>query len=305
MVVFIVIPLAFLSGCGDGSGGSSSPASNTTIAIPPGITTQTYGNANYIFNITGSGSATLTAGNGNDTVNITNDTGDNSITLGSGNDTVNSSTTGNDTIVLGLAGAMSNYTVTEGDGNNSITVTSSGTVIVTAGQGNNTIDLNKTSGTDTISIGQGINTITFGSGANILNLTTVYSFTPASAGTGASGLAGANTLNNYGANSGDTLVFNHSKDSVAPVLLTASLGTEVVTSVAVTITNLQTADSASGDTSVGWTTAGGNTTIIMDHNIGGGAYVDQVIQIVGAASYLSPTTAVSVNSAGLVSVAVN
>ncbi|MHB1665274.1 MAG: hypothetical protein ACYCT7_08465, partial [bacterium] len=261
----------------------------TTQLITPGITTSLQTNASYnvylpsstadtTLSITGSGNniVGLYANNANNTITITG-TGDNAV--------------------------YTNPNNTIGTGNNTITMSGSGTDTVSVGQGNNTIDLSGTSGTAAISIGQGNNTITFGTGADSLNLTSLYS-TTVSGGVGV-GVVGTDTLN--GVISGDTLVLNQSTGTAASALLTTSLSTAaLVSAVGAEITTLQTSsDIKAGTTSVVWIApAAGENIIIMDHNTGSG-FVDQVIQITGApapASYLAGA-AVSVNHAGFVSVA--
>ncbi|MHB1679559.1 MAG: hypothetical protein ACYCTB_03485 [bacterium] len=304
---------------------ASNGLTTTAINIIPGSTT-TWADLNYNFTIGNSvASTTLTAGNGIDTVTIngTAGTGAETITLGTGNDTVISTGTGSDTIVLGgatvstgfdqIGGTVSssNVLATSLAGNNSITISGgSGTDTIWVGQGNNTIALGGTTGTDNISIGQGANTITLGSGADTLNLTTAYNTV---SGTTGYGLAGANTLKLNGASAATaTLVFNHSADTVAPTFIVGTAGNTTYTtttaatfgttalsisSVAAEITTLQGVDAAvAGDTSVVWATTGnGNQYVIMDHSLTTTTYVDQVIQIAGAATYLAGD-AVTVNS---------
>ena len=232
---------------------------------------------------------------------------------GAGTDTVSmtgGNTAANTVTVVGGTGAV-NVTMTGGNsGANSITISGSGTDTVLVGQGNHTIDLGGTSGADTISIGQGTNTITLGSGADSINMTTLYSTTTP--------VAGANTLYSitsgtaFAGSTSDTLVFSNSTLTTTSALYynaatQTTLGTESTTNTVaeeITLLNGSTyAGTASGDSSVGWTTAGtGNTYIVMAHD-NAGTLVDQVIQIVGTASYLSSTTAVSINSHGFVSVA--
>jgi fibronectin type 3 domain-containing protein len=322
--------------------------------------TQTTGdNTSLIFNLPSNFptrttlSYTITANNGNDTVNV-NTSGNNTFTFGTGTDTINSLGTGNDTMTIGTSAteytnfnavsihyasssvAPGGNTITvygsgndiinlpADNGDNTITVTGNGndsvyvnngtnkitmtntsslvTDIVLVGQGANTINLLNTVGTDTISIGQGANTISLGTGADSINLTTLYNTTTQ--------LAGANTLNNV--INGDTLVFNRSADTAAPILVasgttgssTTQLGAAgTATTVDAEITALQANDTAAGDTSVGWIVIGGNTYIVMDHNTTGSAYADQAIQIAAPSTYILSTTGISINSAGYVSVA--
>jgi hypothetical protein len=193
---------------------------------------------------------------------------------------------GNNTITIPGSG-YSNISV--GNGNNTITISGSGDNYISVGNGNNTINLSGTSsGTsgynyyDNISIGSGSNTITLGSGAGQINNIDVNNYYNNAT------TLGANTINNV--NSNDSIVFSPQSNTIN--LLNSTLGTESTVSLATEITNLQHLDTAAGDVSVGWTTAAGNTYVVMDNNTGSGN-VDQVIQIVGSAPYLTSSSQIS------------
>ncbi|MHB8232713.1 MAG: beta strand repeat-containing protein [bacterium] len=308
-------------------GNAAAGAGNDTItSAGTGAATFTLGTTGA----TGNDSVTMTGGNtaqntititsyGIDSVTMTgHSTAGNTVTInGAGGayaDTVSmtgGNTAGNTVIIDGGSGPA-NVTMTGGNsGANSITISGTGINTVLVGQGNHTINLGAvsgnagTTGIAGISIGQGTNTITLGTGTDSVNLTTIYSTTTAGVTTGAQA-AGPDTLN--GVITGDNLVFNHSADSANPILLTTTLGTENIvatTTIASEIATLQALDTVTGDTSVGWFNQGAaaDTWVVMDHNIGSGNFVDQVIEIVGTASYLTSATVVSVNAAHLVSVA--
>ncbi|MHB8327881.1 MAG: beta strand repeat-containing protein [bacterium] len=285
----------------------SSATGNDTIVI--GSTATEYTNTNAV-------SLDYTGASGNNGITIS----------GSGNDTVNLSVNNGNSPGITITG-NGNDTVSVGNGANDITITNtsaSATDIVTVGNGTNTIALGGTVGTDTISIGYGANPITLGTGADSLNLVPIYSTTSnadaVATVTNVNATIGANILS--GVISGDTLVFNHSADTITPpILLTATLGTEGtfggvagVTSPTTAISDLQAATydgAVAGNTSVGWFTNGADTWVIMDHNTGGtvsstttATFVDQVIEITGAApTGFASGDVVSLNSAHLVSVA--
>ncbi|MHB1680537.1 MAG: hypothetical protein ACYCTB_08545 [bacterium] len=142
------------------------------IGITPG-TVSTWGDANYIFNIANNDGAntTLTAGNGNDTINTaganTNFFGTETFVLGTGADTINSLGIGNHIITIGTPAAA--YTNTNavsitdnaGMGNNTITVNGSGANFVDLLQnnGNNSIAMTG-NGNNAVWTGQGNNSIT-------------------------------------------------------------------------------------------------------------------------------------------------
>jgi hypothetical protein len=296
----------------------------------------TLGNGNDSVTSAGTGNDSITLGGtgatGNDTVTMTGTKGITPPSSAGFNDTISIHSSGTDSVSIAGNGdnnisitGTGTDSITVGNGDNNISITGTGTDSITVGNGDNTIVAGN--GTDSISIGQGANIITLGSGHDSINLTTIYGTT--SGGITTAGAAYANTLYNSGTTSGtsyfsgtssDTLVFNHSADvtpTAAGDLLTKTLGSEHTTAgtstssltsaqVAINteISSLQTNDTAAGDTSVGWLNNGGtsDTWIVMDHNTGNG-FVDQVMQIVGGASYLSSSSVVSINHAGLVSVA--
>ncbi|MHB1679573.1 MAG: beta strand repeat-containing protein [bacterium] len=270
--------------------GMSGATGNDTISMTGANT------AADTFTITSTGTDSVymtgasTAGN---TITITGGTGTDTVSMTGGNSAANKVT------VVGGTGAV-NVTMTGGNhGGNTINISGSGTDTVLVGQSIYTINLGAVSGNAgttgpvAVSIGQGGNTITFGTGADSLNMTTVYT-----------GTVGANTLN--GVIAGDTLVFNHSADTAAAVLTTTAttattqtaLGTAgSATTVAEEITALQAIDNVAGFTTVGWiqpTTA--DTFVVMNHALTATTWVDQVIEIVGAPAYIISTTGVSVNS---------
>ncbi|RZD18639.1 MAG: hypothetical protein EVG15_04460 [Candidatus Acididesulfobacter diazotrophicus] len=255
--------------------------------------------------------------NGTDAVYMTGlSTAGNTVTIngGSGIDTVmmtGGSTAGNTVTINGGSGDV-NVTMTGGNtGTNTISINGSGTDTVWVGQGDHTINLGAgsgngigTTGPVAISIGQGANSITLGTGIDSINMTTAYT-----------GTAGANTLS--GVIAGDTLVFNQSASTAAATLVTTTTGTTQTaldtagsqTTIAGEITYLQGIDTTAGYTTVGLITDATGAAVVMNHALTTttattpGTYVDQVIQIVGTASYLTGSTIVSVNAAHFVSVA--
>ena len=145
----------------------TAPATPTSITMAAYNQSLTLGDDSY--KVSGSqGNATITAGNGNDTINAGGY--DNVITLGSGNNTVTGpqgSTTvtagdGNNTITVG---GYSN-TITVGNGDNTISGPQ-GSTTVTVGSGNNTIALQGSS--NTINTSSGNDTIVAGSGSDTIN----------------------------------------------------------------------------------------------------------------------------------------
>jgi hypothetical protein len=114
--------------------------------------------------------AVVSAGNGNDRVQLGN--GNNVVTLGNGNDSVqagggnNTVTAGNGIDLVQLANGKNvvtlgngNDTVQAGNGNNVVTV-GNGSDSVTAGNGNNTVVATTAAGHAHISLGNGSNTVT-------------------------------------------------------------------------------------------------------------------------------------------------
>ena len=98
--------------------------------------------------------ATITAGNGNDVVQL--GAGDSTVTLGNGNDSV-SAGGGNNTVTVGNG----NDSVSAGGGNNTVTV-GNGNDSVSAGGGNNTVTAGN--GNDSIHLGNGSNVVVEGTG---------------------------------------------------------------------------------------------------------------------------------------------
>lgn len=308
---------------------------NVTNTITLGHTTA--GAGNDVINSAGTGAITATLGTsgstGNDTISMTggNTAADtftitsagtdivsmtglssagNTITIngGSGADTVymtGGNSAANTVAVVGGSGAVS-VTMTGGNsGANSITISGSGADTVWVGQGDHTINLSTgsgnagTTGPVAISIGQGANTIALGTGPDSINMTTAYT-----------GTAGANTLT--GVIAGDTLVFNHSAETAVTVLTTTATNATTQTTldtagsqatIAGEITYLQGIDNVAGFTTVGLITDSIGTAVVMNHALTATTWVDQVLQISGAASYLTASTVVGVNAAHYVGVA--
>ncbi|MHB8232361.1 MAG: beta strand repeat-containing protein [bacterium] len=217
---------------------------NVNIILTPG-SINTYADANYTFNIANDTvGTTLTAGNGNDTVNITGiSSGNETITLGTGGDTIISSGTGNDTIMIGTAAAEYSNTNTvsitdnAASGNNIITVNGSGnnSVDLLQNNGNNSIAM-AGNGNDDVFTGQGNNSITItgngnnfaliggsgnaGSGNNTVIMTgsgsnTIYVDNGNNAGNDIINLAGATGADNVSIGQGiNTITFGSGADSL-------------------------------------------------------------------------------------------
>jgi hypothetical protein len=312
---------------------------NVTNTITLGHTTA--GAGNDVINSAGTGAITATLGTsggsgstGNDTISMTGgntaadtftisstgtdivsmtgaSTAGNTVTINGGShaDTVymvGGNTAANTVIVNGGSGDV-NVTMTGGNsGTNSITISGSGTDTVWVGQGDHTINLSTgsgnagTTGPVAISIGQGANTIALGTGPDSINMTTAYT---TSSGAGANILTGVIT--------GDTLIFNQSAITAAATLVTTTTGTTQTTldtagshaTIPGEITYLQGIDTTAGYTTVGLITDSIGTAVVMNHALTSTTWVDQVLQIAGAASYLTASTVVGVNAAHYVGVA--
>jgi hypothetical protein len=127
----------------------------STLALP---TTVTAGNGNDVIQL-GAGNSTVTLGNGNDQVNAGN--GNNSITVGTGNDTIVAGN-GSNTITAGAAGSMGTDSIMVGNGNNdSVSV---------SGNGNDQITIGNGYGDSVTMVGNGSDTITTGTGSGTVHV---------------------------------------------------------------------------------------------------------------------------------------
>jgi len=258
----------------------SSSASQTTITLSGG--TETYGNANFIFNITSTSTAnTLTAGYGVDNVNIASgNNATNTITLdnttpGPGNsDTIVSAGTGAITATLGMSGSTGNDSITM-TGNNTaadtFTITSTGTDSVTmsgASTAGNTITINGGAGTDTVSMTGGntaANTVAVVGGTGAVNVTMT------------GGNSGANSITISGSGT-DTVLVGQGNHTINLGAVSGNAGTTGSVAVSIgqganTITFGTGADSLNMTTAY-TTTAGANTlngvisgdTLVFNHS---------------------------------------
>jgi RTX calcium-binding nonapeptide repeat (4 copies) len=120
----------------------------------------------------------VSAGNGNDNVQV--DAGNNTVTLGNGNDNVQLGN-GTNTVIVGkgndnIQAGNGNNKTTAGNGNDNVQLGSGSNVVtlgdgnenVNAGTGNNTVTLGN--GNDNVSLGNGANTVTVGNGNDNINL---------------------------------------------------------------------------------------------------------------------------------------
>ena len=134
----------------------SAGAGNDNVQLGNGNNNVRLGNGNDGVQA-GSGNNTVTVGNGNDKIELGN--GKNTITAGNGNHLVQLGN-GNNTVTLGTG----NDVLVGGIGNNTITAadTAGANVGIVLGSGNNTISLG--AGNDLVVLGGGVNVVTAGNG---------------------------------------------------------------------------------------------------------------------------------------------
>jgi Ca2+-binding RTX toxin-like protein len=157
---------------------------NDNVQLDAGNSTATLGNGNDNVQA-GNGNNTITAGSGND--NVVLGGGTNVVTLGGGNDNVNAGN-GNNTIIAG--NGCDNISL--GYGSNVVTL-GGGNDNVNAGLGNNTVTLGN--GNDNVSLGSGANTVMVGNGNDNIN-----------AGNGNNVISEGNGNDNISAGNGDNLI---------------------------------------------------------------------------------------------------
>ena len=227
---------------------------------PTGIIIATGKNGNDTININsavtiaasitgGNGNDTLTGGAGNDTINgnadddsITGGNGDDSLIAGAGNDNLFGGI-GNDTLSAGagndlldggdgnnsIAGGQGIDSITAGNGNNIITGASDNDSI-TVGDGNNSITGG--TGNDSITAGNGNNTIKGGSGDDVIVSGTGQSSIDGDAGNDSITVAGGTTTITGGAGD-DTITGGNGADSIdagaGNDIIVGGLGNDTIT----------------------------------------------------------------------------